>query len=73
MRLILSLKRLEKELHSELINACVGREGAGRLCKILLMHSHSCFGVAEFVQYHIYDLCLFSYPDVCFSVPVGDV
>ena len=34
MRLILSLKLLEKELHNDLIDAWVGREGAGRLCKI---------------------------------------
>ena len=33
-RLMLSLKWLEKELHSDLIDAWVGREGAGRLCKI---------------------------------------
>jgi len=34
MRLILSLKLLEKELLSDLIDAWVDREGAGRLCKI---------------------------------------
>ena len=31
VRLILSLKLLDKELHSDLIYAWVGREGAGRL------------------------------------------
>ena len=34
MRLVLSLKLLEKDLYSDLIAAWVGREGAGRLCKI---------------------------------------
>ena len=43
-------KWLEKKLHNDLIDAWVGREGAGRLCKILLMYSHSFFDVAEFVD-----------------------
>ena len=34
LRLILSLKLLEKDLYSDLIAAWVGREGACRLCKI---------------------------------------
>ena len=34
MRLFLSLKLLEKDLYSDLFAAWVGREGAGRLCKI---------------------------------------
>ena len=40
MRLILPLKLLEKELHSDLIDAWVGREGAGRLCKISFRPFH---------------------------------
>ena len=47
MRLILSLKLLGKEFHNDLIDAWVGIEGAGRLCKMLLMHFHSCFGAGE--------------------------
>ena len=35
---------------NDLIDAQVGREGAGWYCKILFMHFHSCCGVAEFLR-----------------------
>ena len=33
---------IRKKFNSDLIDAWVGREGAGRLCKIVFVHFHRC-------------------------------
>jgi len=50
IRQILFLKWPEKESHNHLIDAWVGRKGAGRMRKILFMHFHNCCGVAQLFE-----------------------
>ena len=41
---------MTKESHDDLVDARIGSEGAGRLCKIGFKRSHSYCGVAELFE-----------------------